>query len=243
MINLFETIPEAASFLAEAKASDGSVTTEQDMTTALHNLLSSGFYLEHAVILIKFLKETVSVGNITPATQSEQTMRIVQAIRNREDFAMLDTLNNVMSYVPLFNSTREAIEFITSDGKLTLPVAGTLAECLLTAKFSLNEAVELIWGLKSIAKLRHNKTERLGQAILSTIWGIRYLNSVLADTLLNGRNLLVILNDEGYFKTGAYSKDELSCVTDIRYADPALRTALFKGIMEDIRFIKNSIKK
>ena len=123
------------------------------------------------------------------------------------------------------DAATQAAKDLAADGLMPLGDAATGLKNLLSAGFSLPQAITLMNRFKDSAAFGRQGSLEFGQAIASATEGIKNGNSILVDNAGVTKNLSMMLTDAGYS-----AQDLMKASTDA-----GVRMAIFNGIVNETR--------
>jgi hypothetical protein len=120
-------------------------------------------------------------------------------------------------------AAKQAAQQLASDGFMTVSDAAAGLKNLLASGFSLDQAINLMKGLKEQAAFNRQSFYELGGAVVATTEGIKNGNSVLADATGTTKNLSVMAKEAGV------GIDEMGSISQ----NAAYQQAVYNGFMQE----------
>jgi hypothetical protein len=142
---------------------------------------------------------------------------------NRLQSAMLGLSSVARAFGVDAGAATKAAQNLAADGFITVSEAASGLKNLLSSGFSLEEAIQLMDGLKNQAAFNRQSFYELGAAVVATTEGIKNGNSVMADATGTTKNLSVMAKEAGV------GIDEMGSISQ----NAAYRQSVFNGFMQD----------
>lgn len=163
------------------------------------------------------LVATAAFGAVVMAGES--------AIKVQQDYnnALLGLSSVAIGFKQDVEQAKQAARELAEDGLMSVADAATSLKNLLSSKFSLPEAVQIIERFKDSAAFGRQAALGFGESIKGATEGIKNGNSILVDNAGVTKNLSVMLEEAGY------SAQDLMRATE----DAGVRQAIFNGIMRE----------
>lgn len=160
---------------------------------------------------------TAAFGAVVLAT--EKAIQVQQDEKN----ALLGLTSVAAGFRQDVDLTTQAAKDLAADGLMTVADAATGLKNLLSSRFSLPEAINLMERFKDSAAFARQQSLSFGEAIRSATEGIKNGNSILVDNAGVTKNLSIMLEEAGF------------SAQDLMYAsqDAGVRQAIFNGIMRE----------
>lgn len=121
------------------------------------------------------------------------------------------------------DAVKLAAQGLVADGLMPIGDASASLKNLLSTNFTLEQSVNLLKAFKDAAAFGRQGALDYGEAIRGASEGLKNQNSILVDNVGIGKNLSVILREQGL------SIDDLSKVT----SDANVRLALYNGLLKE----------
>lgn len=142
---------------------------------------------------------------------------------NKYQSAMIGLSTTARAFNQDQTAVLTAAQNLSDDGLIPLTQSAAALRNLLASGFSVQEATQLLSGLKDQAAFNRQSWYDLGGAVVATTEGIRNGNSVLADATGTTKNLSVMAKEAGV------GIDQMGSIQ----SNTAYRTAVLNGFLQD----------